>query len=75
MCVCVSCVGVCVVLAMFYTIHIFFFVMRVCILYMYNYSVCCGVTSVGEIDMKLVRNGEKSRELRQILCDKACHKK
>ena len=44
---------------MFYTIHIFFFVMRVCILYMYNYSVCCGVTSVGAIDMKLVQNGEK----------------
>ena len=57
--VCVSCVGVCVVLPMFYTIHIFFFVMRVYILYMYNYSVCCGVTSVGAIDMKLVRNGEK----------------
>ena len=26
---------------------------------MYNYSVCCGVTSVGAIDMKLVQNGEK----------------
>ena len=40
-------------------IYFFFFVMRVCILYMYNYSVCCGVTSVGAIDMKLVQNGEK----------------